>query len=247
MMNSKLTKVAMENENAKNFATVLEDAEVESAIVDGIKKDPLAIDLHLCLIAAACNTYRRGTRMKPLPRLKNEESLDISIDTTNDDLNSKMVCDVVNCVPSLTQIMSNPKCLNETQRKFLYWVTCELRTPLRSCMLRELPRNIALTDPLPDYVFKVANIETKEEDFDNMCRNNETFYALHGSSLENFHSIVQCGLLGSLSKTGLFGEGVYLSNEQSVSMNHSHCSHGWGKSKIGSSLSCVAVCQVIGK
>lgn len=216
--------------------------EMEKALADGIRKDPLAIDLHLCLVAAACNTYKRGTRMKPLPRLSDDPGSNQS-----EDEDAKKVSEVVNCVPSLTQVMTNPKCLDDIQRKFLYWITCQLRTPLRCCRLHDLPRAVTLTNPLPDYVFEVTNSETKENNFTNLCLNHETFYALHGSSLENFHSIVQCGLLGSLSRTGLFGDGVYLSNEQSVSMNHSHSSRGWARSKIGSSLSCVAVCQVIGK
>ena len=225
----------------------LNGEEMLKMVVGGIKKDPLAVDLHLCLIAAACNSYRRGTRMKPLPVLSDDDS-SVGYNQMEDmDIKAKKVSEVVNSVPSLTQVMTNPKCLDETQKRFLYWTTCQLRTRLRCCRLHELPRGVTLTNPLPDYIFKVAHSETKENEFTNLCLNRETFYALHGSSLENFHSIVQCGLLGSLSKTGLFGDGVYLSNEQSVSMNHSHSSHGWVRSKIGSSLSCVAVCEVIGK
>jgi len=104
---------------------------------------------------------------------------------------------------------------------------------------------VGISEPLPDFIFKVDNQKEKEDIFSSRSRGKRTFYALHGSRLENFHSISQFGLLGNMSKEGLFGEGVYLSNEPSVSLNHAFGSHGWSRSKIGSSLSCVALCQVI--
>ncbi len=48
-----------------------------------------------------------------------------------------------------------------------------------------------------------------------------------------------------LFQNALFGEGVYLSGELSVSMPYAPTGTGWKKSHLGSMLSCVAVCEII--
>ena len=44
-------------------------------------------------------------------------------------------------------------------------------------------------------------------------------YAFHGSKPENFYSILQHGLINSLNKRNLYGEGTYLSTEIDVALN----------------------------
>ena len=46
-------------------------------------------------------------------------------------------------------------------------------------------------------------------------------------------------------QNALFGEGIYLSSELSVSMAYSPTGAGWDKSVLGDRLSCFAVCQII--
>ncbi|XP_022191036.2 protein mono-ADP-ribosyltransferase PARP16 isoform X2 [Nilaparvata lugens] len=72
-----------------------------------------------------------------------------------------------------------------------------------------------------------------------------SLYAYHGSKLENFHSIINNGLLVSLTKTAVFGLGVYLSSELLVSLPYSSTGFGWGKSVMGGELSVVALCEAI--
>ena len=48
-----------------------------------------------------------------------------------------------------------------------------------------------------------------------------------------------------LFQNALFGEGVYLSGELSVSMPYAPTGTGWRRSLLGSMLSCVAVCEMI--
>ena len=46
-------------------------------------------------------------------------------------------------------------------------------------------------------------------------------------------------------QTALFGEGIYLSTEQSLSLQYSPCGQGWSKSQLGPELSLLAICEVI--
>ncbi|PSN47378.1 Mono [ADP-ribose] polymerase PARP16 [Blattella germanica] len=43
----------------------------------------------------------------------------------------------------------------------------------------------------------------------------------------------------------LFGHGIYLSSELSVSLPYSPMGYSWGRSVVGSEMSCVALCEVI--
>lgn len=43
----------------------------------------------------------------------------------------------------------------------------------------------------------------------------------------------------------LIGNGIYLSQELSVTLPYSHCGFGWGASCLGGHLSCVAMCEVV--
>ena len=49
----------------------------------------------------------------------------------------------------------------------------------------------------------------------------------------------------SILQNALFGEGVYLSGELSVSMPYAPTGTGWDQSLIGHMLSCIAVCEII--
>ena len=95
-------------------------------------------------------------------------------------------------------------------------------------------------------------------------------YAFHGSSVENFYSIVHNGLLNIFNKVGIdklacvcvnhfvnispspykvsaFGEGTYLSTELGVCLNWSPSGsfcHGGGGT-LPEMASCVAMCEVV--
>lgn len=46
-------------------------------------------------------------------------------------------------------------------------------------------------------------------------------------------------------QNSLFGHGIYLSSELSVSLPYSPMGYGWGRSSVGSEMSCVALCEVV--
>eukprot|EP00035_Acanthoeca_spectabilis_P038468 m.53281 g.53281 ORF g.53281 m.53281 type:complete len:328 (-) comp9148_c0_seq4:22-1005(-) len=99
----------------------------------------------------------------------------------------------------------------------------------------------------PDYVF---GVEQQEEDarsqrFDALAQEHGVITCYHGTALENFHSILMNGFLSHFNKAALYGEGTYFSSDLSVCMGFIQAGQAWGKSTIGSKLSCVAVCDVV--
>jgi poly[ADP-ribose] polymerase 16 len=46
-------------------------------------------------------------------------------------------------------------------------------------------------------------------------------------------------------QNSLFGHGIYLSSELSMSLLYSPMGYGWGWSTVGREMSCVALCEVV--
>jgi hypothetical protein len=60
-----------------------------------------------------------------------------------------------------------------------------------------------------------------------------SFFAYHGSKLENFHSIIHRGLVSALNKRSAYGFGTYLSSHLIVSKSYAELAKGWKYSKLG--------------
>ncbi|KAG0602136.1 hypothetical protein M758_11G162700 [Ceratodon purpureus] len=109
---------------------------------------------------------------------------------------------------------------------------------------------------IPDYVMKIR--ENEEESwrrssaFDAVKGESGSFYAFHGTSAENLHSILRCGLLNmsnsQLQRNGcMFGEGVYLSTDPGVAYSFCKSGTGWTHSFCGSRVRYMLVCEVAGR
>ncbi|KZC12652.1 Poly [ADP-ribose] polymerase 16 [Dufourea novaeangliae] len=141
----------------------------------------------------------------------------------------------------------------ETAVELLYWVLIRLRDPYiksinKDCyesILRKVPSEISVA--APNLIFQVANAKqsTSEEKWKTIGHGSTTFFAFHGSRLENFHSIIHYGLQQSMCKKSLFGRGIHLSSELGVSLQYSLVGYGWGGSVLGSEMSCLALCELI--
>ncbi|XP_076644301.1 protein mono-ADP-ribosyltransferase PARP16-like [Halictus rubicundus] len=213
-----------------------------------LEKDFTAADLKWSLFVAACNTYRYDTCLKPFPPMyiKNECK---DIDALRK---------AIELIPPLTVIL---KALQEpdvyqrfgTTIELLYWVLIRLRDPYiksinKDCyeaILRKVPSEISVA--APNLIFQVANARqsTSEEKWKSIAQGCRTFYAYHGSRLENFHSIIHYGLQQSMCKKPLFGKRMYLSNELAVSLPYSPVGYGWGGSILGNEMSCIALCELV--
>lgn len=99
----------------------------------------------------------------------------------------------------------------------------------------------------PDYVFEVHHPPKVQHTWQKRKEHKETFLAYHGSRIENFYSILKIGLQQHFSsqKVVLFGDGIYLTSEITVSANYAPFGQSWKNSIFGSKHSIIAVCEVI--
>ncbi|XP_024359246.1 uncharacterized protein [Physcomitrium patens] len=110
---------------------------------------------------------------------------------------------------------------------------------------------------VPDYVMKIQESNedswrTRASTFESVKAEFGSFHAFHGTSAENLHSILRCGLLNmsnsQLQRNGcIFGEGVYLSTDPGVAHSFCKAGTGWTHSFCGSRVRYVLVCEVAGK
>lgn len=140
-----------------------------------------------------------------------------------------------------------------TAIELLYWVLVRLRDPYIKSVNKECYKTVLRSVPsempvaMPNLIFQVTSTKQSvgEERWKTLAQGHPTFYAYHGSRLENFHSIIHYGLHQSMCKKLMFGKGIYLSSELGISLPYSPVGYGWGGSILGSDMSCVALCELI--
>lgn len=230
-------------------ATYQDDVEKKIVLLKHLlEKDPKAADLKWSLFVAACNTYRYDTCLRPFPPMY----------VKNECKDIEALRRTVELIPPLAVIFRE---LNEPNVyasygpaiDLLHWVLIRLRNPyIKSVtkenydsVLRRVPSEIQVATP--NLIFQVVSAKqsTVEENWKCAGHGYSTFYAYHGSRLENFHSIIHYGLQQNMCKRSLFGKGIYFSSELGVSLPFSPVGYGWGGSVLGSELSCVALCELI--
>lgn len=72
-----------------------------------------------------------------------------------------------------------------------------------------------------------------------------TKYAYHGTKFSRLYSILNYGLQQHLNKNSLFGEGIYCATELDISLHFSPAALNWENSKLGGTISCVAICEYV--
>ncbi|KOX68906.1 Poly [ADP-ribose] polymerase 16 [Melipona quadrifasciata] len=213
-----------------------------------LEKDLRAADLKWSLFVAACNTYRYDTCLKPFPSMyiKNE---------CKDMEALRRAIEVIPPLAVILKALSEPDAYETygTAINLLHWVLVRLRDPyIKSIkkesydsILRKVPSEMSIV--APNLIYQVTNTKqsTSEDRWKTIAQGHTTFYAYHGSRLENFHSIIHYGLQQSMCKNSLFGKGIYLSSELGVSLPYSPVGYGWGGSVLGSEMSCIALCELI--
>lgn len=116
-------------------------------------------------------------------------------------------------------------------------------------------------------MFEVVYPQKAEEAWTKRRERKKTLLAYHGSQIDNFYSILKVGLQHNFStaKVGkqtcmvwygwsnwnlsrqelLYGKGIYLTTELSLSMTYAPFGHSWKHSILGNKHSIIAVCEVI--
>lgn len=209
-----------------------------------IKSDINAADLRWSLFVAATKSYRYDSAVRPFPlEFIRKEDNEKDIDTLRK---------TIEHILPLQSILNDDCCLKDIPPlavSLLHWALSSDSFTLKSVSRQEFDTIQNLTGqssltPLPSHVFKVSSRHGTRK-FQKNCIGRKTFYAYHGSSLQNFHSILNNGLIAHLNKNGLYGKGTYLSSELSVSLIYSPMGNNWEHSIFGSQLSCVILCELI--
>ncbi|XP_021958202.1 protein mono-ADP-ribosyltransferase PARP16 isoform X2 [Folsomia candida] len=172
-------------------------------------------------------------------------------------------------IPPLQDITED-KQLPRMAWELLHWVftnplTIEAITENIPATLEALKLQMNLTDISPRFItsaepfllFKVTPSVPKTS-FDAEKVTHGSFFAYHGSPLENFHSIIHRGLKNELNIRKAYGHGTYLSSTLKVSKGYSTGSEAWGHSALMTPhvdvglellrkehLQCVAIVEVV--
>lgn len=214
-----------------------------------LSRDLLACDAKWTIFVSAALSYRYESQLKPFPSRFENETGECNIET---------LVAIVNETPKLKIFLKNIIDENYDELdtevvELLYWVLVRLRDPYLRSVEGEEYENVMSKIPQrtgamkPSHIFAVCPIANSksEEVFQNEKKVYPSKFAFHGSKLDSFFSIINHGLHQHMCKNGLFGDGVYLSSELSVSMGYSPFGAGWGASNCGAMLSCVALCEYI--
>ncbi|KAK0094597.1 hypothetical protein PV326_010490 [Microctonus aethiopoides] len=203
-----------------------------SSLKNLLKRDPQAADFKWSLFIAACHTYRHDSCLKPFPPMY----------TKNETRDIEALREAIEVIPPLAimyERLEDPKAYenNKSTIDLLYWVLITLRDPhiksvnknLYETILNKVPSELSAVKP--NLIFQVVspNQSTKEERWKATTQSHSTFFAYHGSRLENFHSIVHYGI----------------QQHMRVSLRWSPVGYGWGGSMLGSEISCIALCELV--
>lgn len=210
-----------------------------NAIVNIIKTNCSGCEMIFTLFTTALNSYKSGRCLKPFPPSFLQNGVeDIS--------NLRKLCETI---PSLQEFKNRPEIYSYEILELFYWLFIEKAFPL----LEEVPfETIPLNSDIskgfrPDYVFKIHHCMKNDLSFKKRAGKKGIISAFHGSHVDNFFSILKFGLQQHFSteKETIFGKGIYLSSELSISAHFSPYGQTWKKCSIGSSHSIIAICDII--
>ncbi|GLG99730.1 Protein mono-ADP-ribosyltransferase PARP16 [Gryllus bimaculatus] len=213
-----------------------------------LESDLPSADVKWSLFVAACQSYRYDSCLKPFPPLFMKGD-------TKDIDGLREVVDKTPALPVLLQHLHDPDVYhtNPVVIDLLTWVLAHFKDyHLKSVQKKEF--NLVLNQvhcetPVqpPNFIFQLNSTSNSVQEirWEDLRKGRKTLFAFHGSRLENFHSILHHGLQQHLTKNALFGRGIYLSSELSVSLPYSPMGYGWGRSLLGDQMSCVALCEMI--
>ena len=129
----------------------------------------------------------------------------------------------------------------------LVWIITSNR-----CHLRRLSENDRIKAIETEYQFALCSATPdREKEFQDLRESNGSFLAWHGSPMGNWHSILRMGLR-NYSKTkhqsngAAYGSGIYFGRNFSLSWGYCRpgTNPGWKKSKFGTQMSCMALCEI---
>lgn len=186
------------------------------------------LDFTLCIFCSALSSYRCQTVLKPIP--STHSHYPNPIDQLFDDF----------------KLITSSDPLSDSVANLTTWLRNKsdplILKPLQSDAFSEYSGNNKHVAKA-EYIVQI--VTPPNQRFHALSIEHGTTTAFHGTHTENVYSILHTGLVGNLNKRALFGEGTYLSSDLGVALSFSKQGIDWAPSRLGTSLMCVLVCDVI--
>jgi len=152
-------------------------------------------------------------------------------------------------LPSLEKILQSPQTCSNELTELLVWLFCQKDQPiLRKINYSKVNVPSEIKKSLqPHYTYEVVYPQRAEYTWQKRKGDQNSFLGYHGSQLDNFYSILKVGLQQhfGVAKELLYGKGIYLTTEISVSIQYAPFGQSWINSALGTKHSIIAVCEVI--
>jgi len=100
----------------------------------------------------------------------------------------------------------------------------------------------------PEYVFKLTkhSSPTKAELFESLKREHGSFYAFHGTPLQNVRSICEFGLVSMFNRREAFGSGFYCADYVAVSFDYAPFEYNYFEvTQYGGKISVILLVEII--
>ncbi|KAF0972282.1 hypothetical protein FDP41_009185 [Naegleria fowleri] len=217
-----------------------------SSIHTDINENGDVVDIMISMSYSAATSSRRDIIFDPFPEMFN---------TSSSSKNYDAVVKALDLIPSVAQMKEH--CETESDiKKFLHPNAYQILKWLLStnrCALVRMPEKKRIKEMQTDYqyIMMMDNPE-KAATFAQNRKKYGSYWAFHGSAVENFHSILRKGLVNAsntkLMTTGAaYGPGIYMARESSTSFGYSRVGSSWSKSQFVNSntLRCIMICEVV--
>ncbi|XP_045183345.2 protein mono-ADP-ribosyltransferase PARP6-like [Mercenaria mercenaria] len=223
------------------------------------------VDLLINMTRAASKSGRKNVIFDPFPTVVDpKDPCNLLFTPKNPDYN--MVATVIEAIPPMSEMSCMTSSLkqkldekNPSVYPLIQWII----TSNRSHIVK-LPSEKQLDFMhTPHQFLLLSSPPAKEAAFQEAKKRHGSTFAFHGSSIENWHSIIRQGLMNAsgtkLQVNGAaYGKGIYLSPHVSTSMGYSRMGYGShnvkknkakgdGRSRflVSSNITCIALCEVI--
>ncbi|XP_045184109.2 protein mono-ADP-ribosyltransferase PARP6-like [Mercenaria mercenaria] len=224
------------------------------------------VDLLINMTRAASRSNRKSIIFDPFPTVvdpKDPCNLLLTPKSPDYDLAET----VLDAIPPMTEMLCSTSLKqkldanNPSVYPLIQWII----TSNRSHIVKLPPEKQLNFMDTPHQFLLLSSPPSKEAAFQEAKKKHGSTFAFHGSSIENWHSIIRQGLKNAsgtkLQMNGAaYGKGIYLSTRVSTSLMYSRIryhsrnvemkepdDYGDGKSRflVSSNITCVALCEVI--
>ncbi|XP_060598202.1 protein mono-ADP-ribosyltransferase PARP6-like, partial [Ruditapes philippinarum] len=228
-------------------------------------EDIEVVDLLISLTRAAALSNCNHIIFDPFPTVIDPDNTRNLLFTPNNrdyDLVKKVLQEMPSMSDMACMTSSLKQKLDQSNRS-VYPVIQWIITSNRSHIVKLSPERRLEFMHTPHQFLLLSSPPAKEAAFQEAKKKHGSTFAFHGSSIENWHSIIRQGLMNAsgtkLQVNGAaYGEGIYLSPHISTSMDYSRMgygSHSVNKNKskpdtktrflTSSNITCIAICEVI--